>query len=106
MKGSLTALVVALFSMGSLAVYAQAPGESGGFGQQSQEPAQSTSSSMSIQDREFSELDADGDGRLTQQEAEQAGIESVTFESLDQDGDGEVNEQDFDQAKEAAGSAR
>lgn len=105
MKGSLTALVVALFGMGSMAVFAQAPGESGGFGQQSSDPAQS-SPGMSIQDREFSELDSDGDGRLTQQEAEQAGIESVTFESLDQDGDGEVNEQDFDQAKEAAGSAR
>lgn len=105
MKVSLTALLVALFGMGSLAVYAQAPGESGGFGssQQSADPAQA---GMQIQDREFSELDADGDGRLTQQEAEQAGIESVTFQSLDQDGDGEVNQQDFDQAKEAAGSAR
>lgn len=104
MKG-LTALAVAFVAMGSLAVYAQAPGESGGFGQQSQSP-DPAQAGMQIQDRDFSELDTDGDGRLTQQEAEQAGIDSVTYQSLDQDGNGEVSEQDFDKAKEAAGSAR
>jgi len=93
MKTSLTALVVALFAVGA---YAQEPGQ--------QQEQQSTPQSMDIQSKDFSELDANQDGTLTSQEAQQAGIESVAFDSLDQDRNQEVSEEEFNQAKEGGGA--
>ncbi|MGQ9426027.1 EF-hand domain-containing protein [Gilvimarinus sp. F26214L] len=95
MKSSMTALILAMFSLGSVGVFAQEPGQS--------DPTQS-SPTMDIQGKEFSELDSDGDGKLTQSEAQQSGMEPVAFESLDQNGDQEVSEQEFEQAKESGGA--
>lgn len=115
MKGSLTALVAVLFSMGSVAVFAQTPGSSSESGSYDRQPSQSSQSSQSsgksgmseLQNKNFKELDTNGDGRLTMQEAEQHGIDAVTFESLDKQGKGEVTEKQFDDAKkQMGGSAR
>jgi hypothetical protein len=90
MKLSLTALILTLFALGSTGVFAQ--------GQQQQQPG------MEMQGKEFSELDQNQDGNLTQDEAQQAGIETVTFEAMDQDGDQQVSEEEFQQAKEGGGA--
>lgn len=96
MKLSITALVATLFAVG---VYAQEP-------VQEPEPQQEPQSqSMDVQSKDFTQLDANQDGILTEQEAEQAGIEAVAFDSLDQDKDQEVSEEEFNQAKEG-GAAR
>lgn len=101
MKYSMTALIVSLFALGSAATFAQ-PGQEGQEpGQQGQE---AQPQAMDIQGKEFSELDRDGDGDLTQSEATEAGLEPVAFDALDENSDGQISEDEFEQAKEGGGA--
>ncbi|MDN3520295.1 hypothetical protein [Halomonas ramblicola] len=45
----------------------------------------------------FSDLDVDGDGALSAEEA--AAVEGLDFEAADADGDGALNEEEFEAAK-------
>lgn len=94
MKYSMTALILALFAVGSVGAFAQ-PGQEG----QQPEPQ-----AMDIQGKDFSELDKDGDGQLTQSEATEAGLEPVAFEALDQNADDTVSQEEFEQAKQGGGA--
>lgn len=96
MKISMTALVLSMFALGSVGVFAQEPGQ--------QQEEQASPQAMDIQGKDFGELDQDDDGSLTQSEAQEAGIEPVAFESLDENSDQEVSEQEFEQAKEGGGA--
>lgn len=96
MKQSMTALVVTLFALGSVGVFAQ-PGE------QDSDPLQQhqqQGGQADIQGKEFSELDTDQDGNVNETEAQEAGIETVAFDAMDSDKDQQVSEEEFDQAKE------
>ncbi len=46
----------------------------------------------------FADLDTDGDGALSTEEA--AAVEGLDFETADADGDGALNEEEFKAAKE------
>lgn len=56
------------------------------------------SSSAAFAAVDFNELDIDGSGTLSQQEASMGGITSATFSELDTDGNGELSKQEFDNA--------
>lgn len=47
------------------------------------------------QERTFDVLDQNGDGKLSQEEAEAAGLSSTAFDSLDKDGNGELSKDEF-----------
>jgi hypothetical protein len=111
MKQSMTALIVALFAMGSASVFAQPGAQPGqeqeqlGQEQQAQAPGQEQQEQMKIQGKEFSELDSDQDGMVTETEAQEAGIEPVTFDAIDANANELIEEAEFEQAKEG-GAAR
>lgn len=54
--------------------------------------------------KEFRDLDANHDGKLTPTEARSDGQLSGTFKALDSDGDGKLTEQEYDRYAHAAGS--
>lgn len=47
----------------------------------------------------FDELDEDGDGEVTQEEAQGSKLEDK-FDEIDQDGDGRISQQEFDDHKQ------
>jgi type II secretory pathway component PulM len=106
MKQSMTAMVLALFALGSASVFAQPGQEAGQEAEQRQQQQQQAMPQMDIQGKEFSQLDGNQDGMISESEAQEAGVEPVAFDALDADDDELVSEDEFEHAKEEGGGAR
>lgn len=52
----------------------------------------------------FEEVDANGDGQVTREEAESAGV-SINWEEADPDGSGSLTREEYESATESSGSA-
>lgn len=47
----------------------------------------------------FEEVDADGDGNVSQQELQDAGVQGIDVQTADQDQDGVLGRDEYEQAK-------